>query len=84
MNYRVVNGTALVMILSAIGAVGLAVASASWNVAIMVGLALVLPAIGLYQVAAILKQQQERITRLEQARDRRAEQPATQTDDDLA
>jgi hypothetical protein len=75
MDHRAVNGTALVMIFSAILAVA-TLALQSWSVALSVGSALVLPAIALYQVADIVKRQGERIAQLEQARGRPTEQPA--------
>ena len=79
MGYRYVIWTSLVLILFDIVAIGIGIAAGSFEAQVF-GFWLALPAIGLFQVAAILKQQQERITRLEQARDRLAEQPASQTE----
>jgi hypothetical protein len=77
MDYRVVNGTAVGMIGSSIVSLGLI--SQSWTVSIGLALALVLPAIGLFQVAAILKQQQARISQLEQGRGFPGDQSGPQT-----
>jgi hypothetical protein len=66
MKYSHVNWTALCMILLAVVAFVQSFAAGSPAIGGWVGLALVFTATGLWQVAAILRQQQERITRLEQ------------------
>jgi hypothetical protein len=65
-DYRVVNGTATIIVVTAICLVS--INAASGGVGVMLGLALTLPAVGLFEVATILKQQGQRITRLEQMR----------------
>jgi hypothetical protein len=80
MNYRIVNETATIMHVSGIVAIATGFTTVDWTVAIMLCLALILPAIGLRQIAAILKQQQEQITQLEQVCGPLAEQSAFQAD----
>jgi hypothetical protein len=80
MNYRIVNGTVMIMHLSGIVAIATGFTTVDWTVAIMLCVALILPAIALRHIVAILNQQQEQITQLAQVCGHLVEQSAFQAD----